>query len=110
MITLLKPRRFRNDAADLAHHPSDLMTQCDGRRNVGVLAEISVDELHIRTAHSAGLHIDENFVRLDIGNWYVLEDQGFAVLVHACCFHIGCHICFPFKWWVFKIQFSLGGW
>src|SRR5262245_35712055 len=69
------------------------MTQCDGRRNVGILAEISVDELHIGTAHSAGPHVDENFVRLDIGNRYVLEDQGLAVLVHACCFHIS----FPFR-------------
>src|SRR5262245_12483182 len=93
MITLLKPRRFGNDAADLAHHASDLMTNCDGRRNVDILAEISVDELHIGTAHSAGLHVDENFVRLDIGNWYVLEDRAFAVLVHACCFHIRSPFC-----------------
>src|SRR5262245_54462074 len=75
------------------------MTHCDGCRNIGILAEISVDELHIGTAHSAGLHIDENLVRLDIGYRYVLEDHGFAVLMHACCFHI----CSPSKHW-FTIQ------
>src|SRR5262245_44280122 len=96
MITLLKSRRLVHVTADLVHDARDFMTGRDRRRKVSVRPEIPVHELYIGTAHSAGLHVDENFVRLDIGNPCVLEDQGFAVLVHACCFHIA----FLSKLWV----------
>jgi hypothetical protein len=50
------------------------VTQRDRRRDVGIFPEIPVHELRVGAAHSARLDLDENFIGLDIGNRYVLED------------------------------------
>src|SRR5262249_57012014 len=84
VVSLLKSRHFRHDPTDLVYDASDLVTQRDRRWDVGIFPEIPVPELNIGTAHSARLHLDENFFRLDIRNRYVPEDPGFASLMHAC--------------------------
>ena len=88
VVPLLKSRRLGNDSADLVHDTRDFMTQRDRRRDVGILPEVSVHELHVGTAHSARGDLNENFIGLNARDRYVLEDGRFAIFVHACCFHV----------------------
>src|SRR5262249_7686244 len=88
VVSLLKSRHFGHDPTDLVYDAGNLVTQRDRRRNVGIFPEIPVHELHVGAAHSARLDLDENFIGLNVRNRHVLEDRGFAVLRHACCFHI----------------------
>src|SRR5262249_15287259 len=88
MVAFLEPRRFRHGPADLAYHARDFMSRRDGRLDISIALKKLVDEEHVATAHPAGLDVDENFIRLNIGNRHVLEDKGFVIFVNACCFHI----------------------
>jgi hypothetical protein len=92
VVALTKSRRLGHDTADLVHDAGDLMTQCDRRRDVGISPEVSVYKLHIGAAHSACPDVNENFIGLNLGNRYVLEDESLAVFVHACGFHV-CLLC-----------------
>jgi hypothetical protein len=96
VVALLKSRRLGHDAADLGHDAGDLVAQRDGHRDIGIFPEVSVHELHVGAAHSAGPDLNKNLIGLNLRNWDVLKDGRIAVLVHAGCFHV----CFPFKLWV----------
>src|SRR5262249_43242080 len=93
VITLLIPHRLKHEPADLVHDAGDFMPRGDGRRNVSVFPEVSVDELHIGTTHSTRPHVDKHLIGLNVRNGHVLEDESLAILVHARCFHV----CFPFE-------------
>src|SRR5262249_21584155 len=93
MITLLVPDRPRHKLTELVHDGGDFMPRGDGRRNVSVFPEVSVDELYIGAAHSTRPDLDEHLIGLNVRNGHVFEDESLAILVHACCFHV----CFPFK-------------
>src|SRR5262249_54199701 len=88
VVALLKSGRLGNDPADLMYDAGDLMTKRDGRRDIGILPEVSVHELHVGAAHSARCDLNENFIGLNIRNRHVLEDERLAIFVHACCFHV----------------------
>src|SRR5262249_38437497 len=49
VITLLIPHRLGHKPAELVHDAGDFMPRRDGRRNVSVFPEVSVDELYIGT-------------------------------------------------------------
>src|SRR5262249_49583350 len=106
VITLLIPHRPGHEPAELVHDAGDFMTRGDGRRNVSVFPEVSIDELHIGTAHSTRPDLDEHITGLNVRNGHVLEDESLAIFVHARCLHV----CYPFKVVGLKIQASLGGW
>jgi hypothetical protein len=93
VITLLIPHRPGHKRAELMHDAGDFMTWGDGCRNVSVFPEVSIDELHIGTAHSTGPDLDKHLTRLHVRNGHVFEDESLAIFVHACHFHI----CFSFK-------------
>src|SRR5262249_5091370 len=93
VITLLIPPRPGQQTAEPVHDAGDFMTRGDGGRNVSVFPEVSVDELHIGTAHSTRPDLDEHLIGLNVRNGHVFEDENLAILVHTCCFHV----CFPFK-------------
>src|SRR5262249_15898867 len=52
VITLLIPHRPGHKPTEFVHDAGDFMPRGDGRRNVSVFPEVSVDELYIGTAHS----------------------------------------------------------
>jgi len=60
----------------------------DRRLDVGVGAEIAVDQLHIGAAHAARLNLDEDLVRGEVANRNVIEDEGLAIFEQACGFHV----------------------
>src|SRR5262249_36042979 len=93
VIPLLIPHRLGHKPAELVHDAGDFMPGGDGRRNVSVFSEVSVDELHIRTAHSTRPYLDKHLIGLNVGNGHVLEDESLAIFVHASCIHV----CFPFE-------------
>src|SRR5262249_42451723 len=103
VITLLIPHRLGHKSAEFVHDAGNFMPRGDGRRNVGVFPEVSVDELYIRTAHSTRPYLDKHLIGLNVRNGHVLEDESLAILVHACCFHI----CFPSNAMGIRIQVSL---
>ena len=93
MVALLEPCCFGYDTPDFVDDTGNLVAQCDRGRDVCVRAEVSVDQLDVRTTHPAGLNPDENLVGLDLGDRNVLEDESLAIFVHACRFH---SCCLPF--------------
>jgi hypothetical protein len=106
MIALLIPHRLGHKPPELVHDAGDFMPRSDGRRNVSIFPEVSIDELYIRTAHSTRPYLDKHLIGLNVRNGDILEDESLAIFVHACCFHI----CFPFEALGIKIQVSLGDW
>jgi hypothetical protein len=56
--------------------------------DVCVPAEVSINQLHVRTTHPASHDPDENLVGLDVGDRNILEDERFAIFVQACGFHV----------------------
>ncbi len=88
MIILSQPRRLGHDATDPVHHARDLVTRRDGRRDIGISAEVPIRELHVGAAYAASLDLDENLVGLNVGNRDVLEDEGLVVLEQARRFHL----------------------
>src|SRR5262249_35319050 len=93
VITHVIPHRLGHKPAELVHDAGDFMPRGDGRRNVSVFPEVSVDELYIGTAHSTRPDLDKHLIRLNVRNRHVLEDESLAIFVHTCRFHI----CLPFK-------------
>src|SRR5262245_63574380 len=87
VITLLIPHRPGHKPAELVHDAGDFMTRGDGRRNVSVFPEVSVDELHIGTAHSTRPDLDEHLTGLNVRNGHVFENEGFVIRLDAGRFH-----------------------
>ena len=109
VVGLLKPARFRDDPADLVHDPSDFVTQRDRRRDVGIFPEVSVHELHVGAAHSARRNLDEDLIGLNVRNRHVLKDEGLAIFVHACGFHVCVLSCIGcVKWSVLTSTVGIG--
>ena len=88
MVALFEPRSFGYDAADLAHHAGDLVTERDRGLDVGVWPEIAVHQLHVRSTHPTGFDLHQDLIGLDVGNWDVFQNERFAVLVQASSFHV----------------------
>src|SRR5262249_32122851 len=93
VITFLITHRLGHESAELVHDAGDFMPRGDGRRNVGVFPEVSVDELYIGTAHSTRPDLDKHLIGLNVRNGHVLKDESLAIFVDARCFHV----CFPFE-------------
>ena len=81
VITLLIPHRPGHEPAELVHDAGDFMARGDGCRNVGVFPEVSIDELHIGTAHSTRPDLDEYLIGPNVRNGDVFEDEGFAIFL-----------------------------
>src|SRR5262249_38980516 len=86
MVAFLEPRRFRG-AADFADNARDFMARGDGRPDICITLVKVVHKEHVTTTPSAGLDADENFIRLNLGNRHVLEDNGLVIFVYTCGFH-----------------------
>src|SRR5262249_2056974 len=90
MVALRQARSFGNNAADLVNRPGDLVAWDHRRRDIGIALEETIDQKHVRPAHTAGLDLDEHFVGLDVGNRNVCEDERFLIVEDACRFHVCC--------------------
>src|SRR5262249_10631388 len=73
VITLLIPHGLGHKPSELVHDAGDFMPRGDGRRNVSVFPEVSIDELHVGTAHSTSPDLDEHLIRLNVRDGHVLE-------------------------------------
>src|SRR5262249_59563580 len=88
MIPLPRRHRLGHKPAEFMHDAGDFMPRGDGRWNVSVFPEVSVDELYIRTAHSTRPYLDKHLIGLNVRNRHVLENEGFVVLPDTSCFHV----------------------
>jgi hypothetical protein len=108
MVAFLEPRRFRHSPADLADNARDFMARGDGSRDVCITLKKLVHKEYVAAAHAAGLDVDENFIRLNVRNRHVLENEGFVIFVYACCFHIF-HIYLFRVFWIIDLFFQRVG-
>src|SRR6516165_2449274 len=89
MITLLIPHRLGHKPAEFVHDAGDFMPGGDGHRDVGVFPEVSVDELHIRTAHSARPYLNKHLIGLDVRDGHVFKNEGLIILPDTGRLHFG---------------------
>src|SRR5262249_61152135 len=72
------PPHFRQAPADLAYNSRDFMARGDGRLDISITLKKLVHKEHVAATHAAGLDVNQNFIRLNIGNRHVLKNEGFA--------------------------------
>src|SRR5262249_54576323 len=68
MVTFLQASYFWNDATDFLYRAGDLMARDYWRRDNSVILEESVNQEHVGSAHPARCYLNQNLIRLDVGD------------------------------------------
>src|SRR5262249_30050327 len=74
MVTFQQASGFWNDTANCLYWAGDLVARDYRRRDIAIVLEKAVDQEHVGPAHAARRHLDQDLVRLDVGNSYVFKD------------------------------------